>query len=294
VLVGSWTLDGGALVVIATASVVYLRCYQLVKGTGVVSRGQAACFIVGIVAWALATFSAVGVYAPVLFWVRALQVLLLLFLAPFLLALGRPLATLSAASASARRLVEATLGTTAIRVGCSPLATSVAMLATPWLLYLTPWYVASMTGPLAAATRLLLVLVGFGYFYARLQADPVPRRFSPLLSIGISVVESLADGILGIVLWLGPLIAVAYYESLHRNWGPSPRIDQSIGAGILWIAGDVLSIPFVLVLMRQLGTHERRRAAEVDAELDEETAEDTSASTLWWQNDPQLRDRFGS
>ena len=131
------------------------------------------------------------------------------------------------------------------------------MLATPWVLYLTPWYVASMTGPLAVATRVFLVLVGFGYFYARLQTDPVPRRFSPLVSIGISVVESLADGLLGIVLWLGPLIAASYYTSLHRNWGPSPRIDQSIGAGILWIAGDVLSIPFVLVLMRQLGSHER-------------------------------------
>jgi cytochrome c oxidase assembly factor CtaG len=220
-----------------------------------------------------------GTYAPVLFWVRALQVLLLLQVVPFLLALSRPLTALGI-SESVRR-------SRALRVACSPFVTSVAMLVTPWLLYLTPWYTASMTGPLAAATRLLLVLVGFGYFYARLQTDPVPRRFSPLLSIGISVVESLADGALGVVLWLGPLIAVDYYAALHRNWGPSPRVDQSIGAGILWIAGDVLSIPFLLVLMRALGSHERRRAVEVDSELDEEPA-----STLWWEDDPQLRDRF--
>jgi cytochrome c oxidase assembly factor CtaG len=294
VLVGFWTLDGYALVVIATASVVYLRCYQLARGTGMVGRGQAGCFGLGVGVWALATFTAIGVYAPVLFWVRSLQVLLLLFVVPFLLALGRPLATLSAASASARRLVATALDTTMIRAACSPLATSVAMLATPWLLYLTPWYVASMTGPVAAGTRLLLVMVGVGYFYARLQTDPVPRRFSPLISIGISVVESLADGVLGVVLWLGPLVAVDYYAALHRNWDLSPRIDQSIGAGILWIAGDALSIPFVLVLMRQLGTHERRRAAEVDAELDEATGDESPASTLWWENDPQLRDRFGS
>ena len=131
-----------------------------------------------------------GVYAPVLFWVRALQVLLLLFVAPFLLALGRPLATVGAGSASGRAIVERVVRSRLMRVVCSPLATSVAMLATPWLLYLTPWYVASMTGPLAALTRVVLVVVGFGYFYARLQADPVPRRFSPLMSIGISVVEA--------------------------------------------------------------------------------------------------------
>ncbi|WP_445167244.1 cytochrome c oxidase assembly protein [Mycolicibacterium sp. Dal123E01] len=248
---------------------------------------RGSCFIAGVAVWALATFSAIGVYAPMLFWVRALQVLLLLLVAPFLLALGRPVTMLCAVSAPVNRFVQSTLSTKSMRVVCSPLATSLTMLATPWLLYLTPWYTASMTGPLAAATRLLLVLVGFGYFYARLQTDPVPRRFSPLVSIGISVLESLADGLLGIVLWLGPLIAVDYYTSLQRNWGPSLRTDQTIGAGILWIAGDVLSIPFVLILMRGFGSHERRRAAEVDAELDEQPA-----STLWWENDPQLRDRF--
>ena len=247
-----------------------------------------SCFIAGIAVWAVATFSAVGEYAPVLFWVRALQVVLLLFVAPFLLALGRPVTALCAVSAPINRFVQRALDTQLMRVAVSPVTTSVAMLAIPWLLYLTPWYVASMTGPLAAATQLLLVLVGFAYFYARLQADPVPRRFSPLLSIGISVVESLADGLLGIVLWLGPLIAVDYYAALQRDWGPSPRVDQSIGAGILWLLGDVLSIPFVVVLMRQLGSDERRKATEVDAELDDAD----TGQTLWWENDPQLRDRF--
>ncbi|BBY63345.1 cytochrome c oxidase assembly protein [Mycolicibacterium helvum] len=291
-VLGSWTLDGSALVVIALASAIYLVCYQRIKGTAAVGRGQAGCYMSGIAVWALATFSAVGVYAPVLFWVRALQVLLLLLVVPFLLALGRPLAVLCAAAPPIKRSVESALSSRVLRVVCSPLATSAAMLVTPWLLYLTPWYVTSMNGPAAAATRLLLVVVGFGYFYARLQTDPVPRRFSPLVSIGISVVESLADGVLGVVLWLGPLIAVDYYASLQRNWGPSPRIDQSIGAGILWIAGDALSIPFVLVLMRQLGSHERRRAAQVDAELEDDMGEEGPVPTLWWENDPQLRDRF--
>ena len=41
--------------------------------------------------------------------------------------------------------------------------------------------------------------------------------------------------------------------------------------------------------MRKLGTDERRKATQVDAELDESTA-----STLWWENDSQLRDRYRS
>jgi cytochrome c oxidase assembly factor CtaG len=116
----------------------------------------------------------------------------------------------------------------------------------------------------------------------------------------ISVVETIGDGVLGLVLWLGPLVATEYYQKLDRGWGISQREDQSIGAGILWILGDVLGVPFLMVLLRAFGADERARAVEVDRELDrrEEArgeAEDQvqGESTLWWHNDPQLRERFG-
>lgn len=258
-------------------------------------------FGVAITVWALSTLSAVAVYAPSLFWLRALQLLLLLYVVPFFLALSRPVATVRAAlGPAAGERVDAVLNSVVARVFLSPPVTSVLMLATPWLLYLTPWYVASMTGPLASLTRLVLLGIGFGYFYARLQVDPVPRRYPPLLSIGISVAEGLGDGILGLVLWLGPVIAYDYYAGLHRDFGPGIRQDQTFGAGILWILGDVLGVPFILLLMRALGSDERRKAAEVDAELDAagaaepdvESTEDVPSSGLWWQNDPQLRDRY--
>ncbi|MDT5292119.1 MAG: hypothetical protein QOF88_7008 [Mycobacterium sp.] len=73
------------------------------------------------------------------------------------------------------------------------------------------------------------------------------------------------------------------------------RADQSIGAGILWILGDVLGLPFLLVLMRALGSHEKAVADEADEADEAEHVEPGSArQTLWWETDPQLRDRFGS
>lgn len=253
------------------------------------SLAQRWCLGIAIAIWAVATLSAVAVYAPLLFWVRALQVLLLLYVVPLFLALSRPVSM-----AGAR--LDPVLNSVVARILLSPPVTSVLMLVTPWLLYLTPWYVASMTGPLAVLTRIVLLGIGFGYFYARLQVDPVPRRYPPLLSIGISVAEGLGDGILGLVLWLGPVIAYDYYAGLHRDFGPSIRQDQSYGAGILWILGDVVGVPFILLLMRALGSDERRKAAEVDAELDATAADepetDAPPSGLWWQNDPQLRDRY--
>jgi hypothetical protein len=81
------------------------------------------------------------------------------------------------------------------------------------------------------------------------------------------------------------------------------RTDQTYGAGILWILGDVLGLPFLLLLMRALSADDKAQAARIDEELDQAdqatadlgdtAAPDQGPSTLWWENDPQLRERFG-
>jgi cytochrome c oxidase assembly factor CtaG len=290
-VVATWHLDlvsATAMVVLAAA---YVWCYRRARDG--VQPVRASCFALGIALWALATLSAIGAYAYDLFWVRALQVLMLIYVVPFFLALGKPV-TLARQALGGER-VDRLLTTRLARVLFHPLTTSLAMLATPWLLYLTPWYTAALQSEwVGAPTRILLVTMGFGYFYARLQADPVPRRYSQLLSLLISVAEALGDGVLGLVLWQGSLIAPAYYAGLQRHWGPDQRLDQTIGAGVLWILGDVVGLPFVLVLMRALSRDEKAHASEVDAELDTAEAADADipSSGLWWENDPQLRERF--
>jgi len=290
--VSTWHLDGSSAAVIVVLAAGYLWAHR--RGAPV-ARGQAWCWASGIGLWVLATLSAVGEYAYSLFWVRALQVLLLLFVVPFLLAQARPVTVLrEAVGPNGRDRIDRLLATRWARILLHPLTTSLAMLATPWLLYLTPWYTAALQHELIGApTRILLVAIGFGYFYARLQADPVPRRYSQLISLLISVGETLGDGVLGLVVWQGPLIATAYYSGLHRFWGPDPRLDQTIGAGVLWILGDVVGLPFVLLLMRALSHDEKKQAVQVDAELDSAEAV-APQSTLWWENDPQLSERFRS
>ncbi|TDZ80000.1 Cytochrome c oxidase caa3 assembly factor [Mycobacteroides salmoniphilum] len=270
-----------------------------------VSRVWACCFFAGLGFWVLACMSVVGVYAHVLFWMRALQVVLLLLVVPFFLALGRPVTVMrDALRPAGRARFDRALSSALARVLTHPLTTSLAMLATPWLLYLTPWYSASLThGLLGAMTRTVLALIGFAYFYARLQVDPVPHRYPQPISLVISVAETIGDGVLGLVLWQGPLVASTYYLAQHRAWGPDLRTDQTLGAGILWILGDVLGLPFLLLLMRALSADDKAQAARIDAELDQAdqnsldpgnaTAEDPATPTLWWENDPQLRERFG-
>ncbi len=272
----SWQWNTGAAVCALAGGVGYARCYRRARSS--LTRAHALSCAVAVGLFVIATMSMVGVYAPVLFWVRALQVLLLLMVIPFFAAMSRPVTALGLFPDGpvARLLLH-------------PATTSVAMLALPWLFYLTPWYRAALQYPaVMELTGALMLIVGFGYYYARLQTDPVPRRYTQLLSLVISIVESLGDGVLGLVLWLGPLIAADYYRGLGRHWGPTMRVDQSIGAGVLWLVGDVLGVFFVLVLMRCFSHDEKRHARVVDARLDREPE-----SGLWWENDPQLRARMG-
>ncbi len=287
----SWQLDIGAVALAGAASVAYSWAWRRVD---VGMRRCAWWFAVGVALVIVASMSMVAVYATAVFWMRALQVLLLLYVAPFCLAMSRPVSVLSQAAWATDR-VERVLARQPSRVLLHPATTSMAMLATPWLLYLTPWYVGALQHEaVASATNVLLLTIGFAYFYARLQTDPVPRRYSQLISLVISVVESLGDGLLGIVLWLGPLIAVGYYTRVGRTWGPSARVDQSIGAGVLWLLGDLLGVGFIVVLMRFFSADEKTRADVIDAELARAgtIAEAVPESGLWWENDPQMRERM--
>ncbi|TRW82784.1 cytochrome c oxidase assembly protein [Mycolicibacterium sp. 018/SC-01/001] len=288
----SWQPNTTAAACALIGAAGYAWCYRRARPS--LTTAHASCYAVAVALFVVATLSVVNVYSPVLFWMRAVQVLLLLMVIPFFLAMSRPVTALRAALSPARQdRLDAILAGRAPRLLLHPATTSVAMLALPWLFYLTPWYRAALRYPsVMEAAGALMLTVGFGYYYARLQTDPVPRRYTQLLSLVITIVESLGDGVLGIVLWLGPLIAAHYYRGLGRQWGPSMRVDQSIGAGVLWLVGDVLGVFFVLVLMRYFAADEKRHARIVDTELDTGVA-DVPQSGLWWENDPQLRYRMG-
>jgi cytochrome c oxidase assembly factor CtaG len=74
--VQSWQLDVPSAMVIVLLAAGYAWCYRRGRLAGeAVEPVRAWCFGIGIVLWSAATLSFIGVYAHLLFWVRALQVL---------------------------------------------------------------------------------------------------------------------------------------------------------------------------------------------------------------------------
>lgn len=292
----SWRLDPGTLVLLVAVAAGYGLAF---RRSSVPLHRAVVFWVVGCGVWFLSACSFVGVYSDVLFWVRSLQFVLILMVAPFGMALGMPMTVVRDALGSGSKRFDRCLGSRAARLLAAPMTTSAALLVTPWLIYLTGWYPALLSNVATDfGTRTLLVAIGFGYFYARLQLDPVPRRYPQGISLVASLVETLGDGVLGVVLWQGSLVAASYYAALSRDWGPSIRTDQTIGAGVLWILGDLVGLPFLMAVFARFRADERVREVEVDAELDAGMQDDDDPptgdepGTLWWQRDPQLRDRF--
>jgi cytochrome c oxidase assembly factor CtaG len=180
------------------------------------------------------------------------------------------------------------------------------------LVYLTPIYPASLEhGWVAALVGTGLVGAGWMYFWTRFRVDPTPRTDPYLVSLGISAAEVVLDGALGLFVWLGPLLAPRYYLALGRPWGPDVRLDQIIGAGVLWIGGDLAGLPFLAVVLRRMTGEDAEQAAQVDAELDHQELLDSRAALeraaeaagtqpaaepdrprLWWEDHPELAERF--
>jgi cytochrome c oxidase assembly factor CtaG len=286
----AWQLEPVALLLVAVAVIGYFSAVRRLPEQWPVSRSLA--LVTAAATHLLVTQSFIGVYGHTLFWVRAVAVITTLMITPLLFALSAPLTLLlRTAPAPFAEGLRRIGRSTAARVLTFPLLVTVALALPLVLLYLTPLYGWTLRNP-AADEPLLLIIAGCGFVYCstRLRVDPTPRDDPHVVSFAISLVEAIVDGAIGLVVWFGPLIAADYYEALHRAWGPDLRLDQVIGAGVLWIGGDLAGLPFVVVLMTRWMRAAKQEADSIDSELD--AAEGSPTTGLWWENDPVLRERF--
>ncbi|NMO92626.1 cytochrome c oxidase assembly protein [Actinomycetospora sp. TBRC 11914] len=316
----TWTARPAVLAGVAVLAGGYLAGVRRARVVGLAwSARRTVAFLAGVVLLALIGASVVAVYDDTLFWARALQGVVLLVVAPMLLAAGAPLtlARDTLPPGAVGRLGRIRRSGVARAVGSPGIAT-IALIAPPFLLYLTGLYPLELrSGVVSGLVSLGLLAAGLLYVVSRLQIDPVPRETNHGLTLGIAIAEVVADGVLGLVLWMGPLLAVGHYAAVDRTWGPDLRDDQAIGAGVWWIGGDLAGLPFLGAIAVRFAAADAREARRVDAELD--AAEEAAAAArvravdggdgepgeggggdgadggrprLWWEDDPRFADRF--
>ena len=297
-----WTLDPWALAFALLLGGLYLagtrRVRKAADGGGWPAGRVIAFCGLGLGFGLIATVSFVGAYSGVLFYMRAVQTVLLLLLVPLFLALGRPLSLAIAVLPRLGPRIEALIRCRTARILTFPAISTLVLVVTPFLIYFSPWYAAGFhDAGVRELTHLALMAPGFVFFWTLLRVDPVPKAYPYLVSLWVTGAEVIGDAVLGLaVIADNSLIAGAYYHALGRPGGPSLRTDQVLGGGVLWILGDIVGLPF-LAAATGYG-HGSGEATVIDAELDARDAvappgRPASGDQPWWQDDPRFAGRFG-
>ena len=311
----AWKFDPAMLLVLILGVAGYvLGVRRHRREVGHWPLARTICFGTSAVLFTLATMSFIGSYEKVLFWDRALQNALLLMTTPLFLACSAPLTLATTGESRDARLVRKVIASKPLKLLTFPAVVSVILLVTPYALYFTGWYQSTLTNAFMDETlHLELLAVGFLYFWSRIQLDPVPKRYTHMISVWISFVEGIGDAGVAMVLWLGGnLVAGGYYASLSSlphallyaplRLGATSGLawNQAFGGAVFWIVGDITSIPLLAALWRALRKDETivGDAAQEDLEVVEvEYAPgDGSAQERvrpWWETDPELSGRFG-
>jgi cytochrome c oxidase assembly factor CtaG len=272
----SWTLDPWSLAAVIVLGGAYLAGAHRIRRQGERwPAGRTVLFCgLGLGFAVIGTMSSVGVYQPVLFYMRSVQTILLLLVVPLFLALGRPLTLIVATVPGFGPWLGAAIKSRLARLVTFPAITTFVLVITPFLIYFTPWYAAGFRSVLVAQlTHVALLAPGFVFFWTLLRVDPVPKAYPYVIALWITAAEVLGDAVLGLaVIADTSLLAGSYYHALARPWGPGLSTSQVLGGGVLWIFGDIVGLPFLAAQLIQMIREDEADAKVIDAELDAQEA----------------------
>jgi cytochrome c oxidase assembly factor CtaG len=283
-----WSFDPWACLFIVALGACYLAAVTRLRRAGQPwATGHTVAFGTGLLILVIATMSWTGAYYGVLFYARATQTILLLLVVPLFLTLGRPLSLVIAVLPQARgQRIEAAVRSRLARVLTFPAITTLVLVAVPFVVYFSPWYTACFHHAWARELSYLALLApGYVFFWTLQRVDPVPKEYPYLVSLWITGVEVIGDAALGIaVAGNSLLIGGGYYHALGRPFGPSIRMDQVFGGGVLWVFGDLVGLPFLAVQLIHMIKEDESEAAEIDAELDAKDAQHASTQAMIGQD----------
>lgn len=225
------------------------------------ARGDAAFFAAGLCALVLALNSPLATFDDELFWAHMTQHVLLLVVAPPLILLGRPWATVWRAyplpvrrtvAHGVLRLAERPWARAAWRIATAPTTALVAFTGTLSVWHLPALYDATLSSPAVHVLEHVTFLAAGLLFWSQLvDSPPVRSRLGYPARALHATLATGASWLLAIVIALAsePLYE-GYARLAWRPGGISALADQQLAAGIMWVPG---SIPFAVAIVLYAG-----------------------------------------
>lgn len=245
-------MAAGLLLAVAVA--VYVRAARRVRRRWPPARTAA------LVAGAAVVAGALVLDGEARFTTHAAQHLMLGMVAPALFAMAAPVTlALQAGGPATRRRLRRALHSRGASVAAHPLTGWALFGGSMLALYLTPLYRLSLEHEwLHEALHLHFLAAGALFLWPVVGADPVPRRLPHGGRLLVVFLAIPFHAVLGMALLASPE-PIAPQHTLR---------DFRAGAGLLWVAGDLLGLIAALVVAAQWMGHEDRQAAREDRRAD--------------------------
>jgi cytochrome c oxidase assembly factor CtaG len=243
--------------------------------------GRTVAFVAGgLGSIAAVTVSGIEAYDDTLLSVHMVQHMVLGMVGPIFLALGAPVTlALRTMRRGPKRSLLGFLHSRFVRVLTFPLVAFGIFVANPFVLYFTGLYRLTLEHDwLHELTHVHFIVTGCLFFWPLLGLDPLPNRW-PYPGRALLMTLSVPfHTVLGLTIMQSrTLLAGDYYPSLHLDW-VNPWSDQVTAGGILWAAGELVSITMLGILIVQWVRQSEREARRIDRALDRAEAERARAT----------------
>jgi cytochrome c oxidase assembly factor CtaG len=244
-----------------------VRRVNALHPTNPVPASRTIAFIAAMVALAFALLSGIGRYDTSLFSVHMVQHVLLLLVAPPLIALSAPITlVLRLSSASTRRRwILPILHSRPVRFLAFPVTAWLIFAAVMWATHVSGLFDAALENPLVHDFEHGLFLASaLLFWWPAIGLDPAPWRTSHPVRIVYVFLQMTQNTFLAVVILNVPTVLYRHYATLVRPWGPNALDDQKLAAGIMWLAGDLIFISAIMLLVGGWMRAEDRSTTRMD------------------------------
>jgi putative copper resistance protein D len=231
------------------------------------SGARTACFVAGAVSVLIATTSGVASYDDSNFVMHVIQHLILMNVAPVLLALGAPVTlALQASGRTTQTRILRVLHSGVVTVITHPVVAAGGAYATMLVYFLTPLYAMSLRHPLLHQYfHLQFLVVGCLYWWPVVGLDPVRWKLSYPMRLGYLATGAPVNAMLGVALTLNRASVDPAAHTLA---------DTHRGGALLWGVSELLVLAGLAVMYVQWYRQDAREASRFDRRLDRELAKD--------------------
>jgi putative membrane protein len=225
------------------------------------SAWRTGSFLAGIVTIAVATFSGLASYDDSVFSIHVIQHLLLMNLAPIFLVLGAPVTlALQASGRTTQTTILKVLHHPIIEFVTNPLVVLFFFSVTMIGYFLTPFYQFSLEHPLLHDfTHFQFLVTGCLYWWLVLGIDPSRWRLSYPMKLGFLAVDIPVGTLLGLALTQATTSIAPPFHTLA---------DTKNGAGILWVASELVTFTAIGIVAYQWMRSDTREAERSDRRAD--------------------------